>query len=131
MQWTEGAPIQLGRAVKDGEGFKFPNNWNSLSSKHCSLWYEEVRERGHAVLDCCMLCMLCAAASDAAAYTILLHDAIVHSLVCLQDAAAFFVRKCGAARGRSPFTLLSAAAAVHTSLLPAHHHTSFCRAAGT
>lgn len=44
MQWTEGNPIQLGRAVKEGEGFKYPNNWNSLSSKHCSLWYQEVRQ---------------------------------------------------------------------------------------
>jgi hypothetical protein len=40
-QWTD-KPILLGRAVKEGEGFKYPNNWNSLSSKHCSLCFQEV-----------------------------------------------------------------------------------------
>lgn len=37
--WTD-RPILLGRAVKEGEGYKFPNQWNSLSSRHCSLAFQ-------------------------------------------------------------------------------------------
>lgn len=37
--WTD-RPILLGRAVKEGEGYKFPNHWNSLSSRHCSLAFQ-------------------------------------------------------------------------------------------
>lgn len=39
--WTD-KPVALGRGVKEGEGYKFPNNWNSLSSKHCTLQFQEV-----------------------------------------------------------------------------------------
>lgn len=41
LLWTEGPSILLGRAVKDGEGYKYPNTWNSLSSRHCILSFEE------------------------------------------------------------------------------------------
>lgn len=38
--------VLLGRAVKEAEGYKFPNDWNSLSSRHCTLKYENVCGRG-------------------------------------------------------------------------------------
>lgn len=42
--WMDKA-ILLGRAVKEAEGYKYPNDWNSLSSRHCTLKYENV---GHS-----------------------------------------------------------------------------------
>jgi hypothetical protein len=44
MLWQD-KPIFLGRGVRDGEGYKYPNSWNALSSRHCTLKYHgpEVR----------------------------------------------------------------------------------------
>lgn len=44
LLWQD-RPIHLGRGVRIGEGYKFPNEWNSLSSRHCTLQYQgpEVR----------------------------------------------------------------------------------------
>jgi hypothetical protein len=54
LLWTD-KPIFLGRAVKDGDGYKYPNHWNSLSSRHCNLVYQtaaggEVRYQPAAIL---------------------------------------------------------------------------------
>lgn len=43
LLWID-KPVLLGRAVKDTEGYKFPNHWNSLSSKHCKLVFQDVSE---------------------------------------------------------------------------------------
>ncbi len=39
LLWVD-KPILLGRAVKEGEGYKYPNAWNSLSSRHCTLEFK-------------------------------------------------------------------------------------------
>lgn len=39
LLWQD-KPIQLGRGTKPGEGYRYPNDWNSLSTKHCSLEFQ-------------------------------------------------------------------------------------------
>lgn len=39
LLWQD-RPIQLGRAVREGDGYRYPNQWNSLSSRHCTLQYQ-------------------------------------------------------------------------------------------
>lgn len=62
LLWQSSKPILLGRAVKEGDGYKYPNQWNSLSSRHCNLQYQttqsgQVRVCRQAVL-CRMLPLL-------------------------------------------------------------------------
>lgn len=45
LLWQDsGRPIQLGRAVREGDGYKYPNQWNSLSSRHCNLQYQAAED---------------------------------------------------------------------------------------
>lgn len=39
LLWQD-RPIQLGRAVREGDGYRYPNSWNSLSSRHCNLQFQ-------------------------------------------------------------------------------------------
>jgi hypothetical protein len=39
LLWPE-RPILMGRAVHEGEGYKYPKEWISLSSKHCTLQWK-------------------------------------------------------------------------------------------
>lgn len=54
LLWTD-RPIHLGRGVREGEGYTYPNQWNSLSSRHCNLQYQPAADGGEVGRLCPLL----------------------------------------------------------------------------
>lgn len=59
--WATDKPVLLGRGVRPSDGYKYPNEWNSLSTRHCQLSFAtEAQVRLSRVLWCIavLLCVM-------------------------------------------------------------------------